>query len=186
MTNRVFVSLGSNIDKEINLHEAVKLLQEIGRLLAVSSVYETAPIETTGEGSPVQEDRPLFWNAAVLMETTLDPAGFRRDVLDQVEQQMDRQRTADRNAPRTIDADLTLFNEDIFELDPRHPIPDPDLLRFAHVAVPIAELAPNLSHPETGDALGQIAERLLREAAAENRPLPQRRPDIVLEAKGRS
>ena len=180
MTNRVFVSLGSNINKETNLLAAVRLLQEIGRLLAVSSVYETAPIEATGEGSPVQEDRPLFWNAAVLMETTLDPAGFRRDVLDQVEHQLDRQRTADRNAPRTIDADLTLFNDDIFELDPRHPIPDPDLLKFAHVAVPIAELAPYLNHPESGEALGQLAERLIREMTAENRPLPLRRSDIIL------
>jgi len=186
MTNRVFVSLGSNIDKETNLHAAVKLLREIGRLLAVSSVYETAPIEATGEGSRVQEDGPLFWNAAVLMETTLDPAGFRRDVLDQVEQRLDRRRTADRNAPRTIDADLTLFNEEVFKLDAKHPIPDPDLLRFAHVAVPMAELAPDLIHPESGEALGQIAERLLQETAAKNRPLPIKRPDIILDITGRS
>jgi 2-amino-4-hydroxy-6-hydroxymethyldihydropteridine diphosphokinase/dihydroneopterin aldolase/2-amino-4-hydroxy-6-hydroxymethyldihydropteridine diphosphokinase len=186
MTNRVFVSLGSNINKETNLHTAVKLLQEKSRLLAVSSVYETAPIETAAEGSPVQKDGLLFWNAAVLMETILDPTGFRRDVLDQVERQLNRQRTADRDAPRTIDADLTLFNEEVFELDPGHLIPDPDLLKFAHVAVPVAELAPNLNHPESGEALGQIAERLLREAAADNRPLPLRRPDIVLGAKGRT
>jgi 2-amino-4-hydroxy-6-hydroxymethyldihydropteridine diphosphokinase len=186
MTNRVFVSLGSNVDKEKNLHAAIKLLQEIGRLLAASSVYETAPIETTGEGSPVQEDRPLFWNAAVLMETTLDPAGFRRDVLEQVERQLDRRRTADRNAPRTIDADLTLFNDDVFKLDAKHPIPDPDLLRFAHVAVPIAELAPELNHPQSGVTLGQIAERLLQEAAEENRPLPFKRPDILLDIRGGS
>jgi len=186
MRNRIFVSLGSNIDKESNLHAAVKLLQRIGTLLAVSSVYETAPIEATVVGSPVQEDRPMFWNAAVLMETTLGPAGFRRDVLDQVERQLDRRRTVDRNAPRTIDADLTLFNDDVFKLDVKHPIPDPDLLRFAHVAVPIAELAPDLNHPETGEALGQIAERLLEEAAAENRPLPFKRSDIMLDMEGRS
>ena len=184
MTNRVFVSLGSNIDKETNLPAAVILLQEIGKLLTVSSVYETAPIEATGKGAPLQKDRPLFWNAAVLMETSLDSIGFRREVLDKIEQKLDRHRTADRNAPRTIDADLILFNQDVSKVDPKHPIPDPDLLKFAHVAVPMAELAPTLNHPESGETLGQIAKRLLKHAAVENRPLPLRRPEIVLRIRG--
>ena len=175
MSNRVFISLGSNIDKETNLPAAITILKELGRIQAVSSVFETVPI-----GLPGDPKRPLFWNAAVQIETNLDAADFRSEVLGLVEKTLKRQRSTDRNSARTIDADLILFNQDIFELDETHHIPDPDLLRFAHVAVPLAELAPKLNHPETGELLAELAARLLREMARNNEPVPLRRPEILL------
>jgi 2-amino-4-hydroxy-6-hydroxymethyldihydropteridine diphosphokinase len=174
MHNRIFISLGSNIDREQNLPKAVQLLGDSCRIIAVSSVYETTPVGL--------EEQPCFWNAAVLVETTFDALTFRREVLGQVESRLRRVRTTDRNAPRTIDADITLFNDEIFQLDEKHHIPDPDLLKFTHVAVPTAELDPDMPHPETGETLSVLAKRLVEEDKIEGRPALWRKPEIKLPA----
>jgi len=173
--NRVYVSLGSNIEKEKNLVEAVRLLDALCSLLDVSSVYETVPVGLI--------EQPNFWNAAALLETEHDALAFRREVLRQIESTLNRVRLNNPNAPRTIDADLTLFNQDIFDLDESHHIPDPDLLRFPHVAVPIAEISPEFRHPETGEQLGEIARRLMQSSEEEGKQALWIRPDVVIGAK---
>lgn len=153
--NRAFISLGSNIDKEANMPAAVEILQELCYVVRVSTVYETLPM-----GLP---DQPNFFNAAVLVETTLEPDELKSQVLDYIERKLERVRTDNRNAPRTIDVDLTLFNDESLDYSGHH-IPDPDLLRFAHVAVPIADIAPELHHPESGEQMKSIAARLTARA----------------------
>jgi 2-amino-4-hydroxy-6-hydroxymethyldihydropteridine diphosphokinase len=173
MANSVYILLGSNIEKERNLPEAVRHLASLVRLVDVSSVYETAPVGL--------EDQPHFLNAAVEVETELPAAEFRRQVLAEVERRLGRVRTSDKNAPRTIDADMILFNDDVFELDETHHIPDPELLEFPHIAVPIAELAPGMPHPETGERLDSIAARLSARPNGDGQPALCRRTDIKLE-----
>jgi 7,8-dihydro-6-hydroxymethylpterin-pyrophosphokinase len=80
-------------------------------------------------------------------------------VLYEIEQALGRVRSADKSAPRTIDLDITLFDDQVLELGQRH-VPDPDLLRHPHIAVPMADLAPQYVHPETGQTLKEIAEGL--------------------------
>jgi 2-amino-4-hydroxy-6-hydroxymethyldihydropteridine diphosphokinase len=173
MANYAYILLGSNIDKERNLPAAVRLLATSSRVMAVSAVYETAPVGL--------EDQPLFLNAAALVETELPAAAFRSQVLARVEQQLGRVRTADKNAPRTIDADMILFNDDVFDLDEAHHIPDPDLLEFPHIAVPIAELAPEMVHPETGQRLADIAQELAARPNGDGQPSRCRRTEISLD-----
>ena len=172
MKNRIIVLLGSNIDKEKNLPAAAKYLKEWCHVRAISSVFETCPVGLV--------DQPTFLNAAVSVESSLDPAVFRRDVLHRVESNLNRTRTSDKNAPRTIDADMILYNRDVFDLDEEHHIPDPDLLKYRHVIVPIAELEPDLIHPETGESLSAIANRLVEEAKKTCRIPLKRRPDLDL------
>lgn len=162
-----YLSLGSNLDKERNLPAAVRLLAEHGPLHAVSHVYETAPV-----GNP---DDPAFFNAAVALETALPPAELKQHVLAAIERRLGRQRSADRNAPRTIDIDISLYDQAVLDMGQRH-IPDPEILRFPHIAVPLADLAPDYCHPETGQTLAQIAQRV---SAAAGHPL-LRRDDITL------
>lgn len=161
--NIAYLALGSNINKEHNLPAAVRLLAAHGRVLRASVVYETAPV-----GNP---DDPAFFNAAVMLETPLSAKALKETVLIMVENQLGRQRTADPNAARTIDLDIALFNHEVLDIGQRH-IPDPDILRFAHVTAPLADLAPAYHHPETGETLAAIAARLPS--------LLIRRPDIVL------
>lgn len=157
--NRVYILFGSNIDKERNLPAAVQLLAEQCAILALSAVYESVPVGVL--------EQPNFLNAAALIETALDAATLKGTVLASIERQLKRRRTSDPNAPRTIDADIILFNDAVFDYDERH-VPDPDLLKFPHVAVPIADLAPDLPHPETGEPMRLIAERLMRKVTAES------------------
>jgi 2-amino-4-hydroxy-6-hydroxymethyldihydropteridine diphosphokinase len=149
--NRVFVALGSNIEPTRNIREAVRLLALRCKLIAVSAVYQTKPVGKT--------DQPDFLNAAVLIETELGAAELKIQVLQEIERTLGRVRSADKNAPRTIDLDITLCNHEVFDLEHRH-IPDPDLLRYPHIAVPISDLAPQYVHPESGETLKEIADRL--------------------------
>ncbi|MBK6324907.1 MAG: 2-amino-4-hydroxy-6-hydroxymethyldihydropteridine diphosphokinase [Chloroflexi bacterium] len=171
--NRVVLSLGSNIDKERNLPAAVALLREMAEVTAVSTVYETVPTGLL--------DQPNFFNTAVLLRTTLSPTQIKEDLIAAVETALHRVRQDDKNAPRTIDLDLALYNDDVLDYvlaDGRvRRLPDPDILKFPHVAIPIAELLPDLRHPETGELLSAIAVRLLAEQGEDNL---WPRPDIEI------
>jgi 2-amino-4-hydroxy-6-hydroxymethyldihydropteridine diphosphokinase len=169
MTNQIIISIGSNINKEVNLPLAIQLLAEKCQLIAASPVYETVPVGLINQAN--------FFNAAVLIETNLDALQFKQQILIPIEQQLSRIRSAEKNAPRTIDLDISLFNNEIQDIDQNHHIPDPDLLKFPHVAVPIADIVPNLRHPETGETMGNIAARLLERT---EKNVLWERPDIVI------
>jgi 2-amino-4-hydroxy-6-hydroxymethyldihydropteridine diphosphokinase len=152
--SRVVIALGSNIAPEDNLRKAVQRLAARVHLIAVSPVYETEPVGKT--------DQPNFLNAAVLIETEHGPAELKDQVLAEIEQELGRVRTTDKNAPRTIDLDITLYGDQVLDLSGRH-IPDPDLLAYPHVAVPAADVAPTYRHPETGQTLREIADGMPRD-----------------------
>ena len=122
-----------------------------------------------------------LWEAACSVRGPLDapkykdyilPLLFYKRLCDVAEDELGRLRTEDKNAPRTIDLDISLFGDQVLALGDRH-IPDPDILGFAHVARPLADLAPEVRHPETGQTLAQIAESLSDEGL-------RRRDDVVL------
>lgn len=149
----IYISLGSNIAPERNLRQAVKILREHDPQLVTSSVYRTPP-----QGFTKQAD---FLNMAVMLKTVLSPAEFKAQVIGNIEQRLGRVRDPhNKNAPRTIDLDISLWNNDALDYGdkPWH-IPEPDIIRFAHVAVPLAEIAPDYVHPENGQTLAQIAEQ---------------------------
>jgi len=155
--NRAFVTLGSNIEPEANLAAAVRSLREQAEVevVAVSPVYQTAPVGTL--------DQADFLNAAVLLRTGLSAEALKAQVLAPIEAALGRVRTADKNAARTIDLDIALFNYEVSEAGRR--IPDPDVLIYPHVALPLADIAPYYVHPESGETLAEIAERMTRTPA---------------------
>jgi 2-amino-4-hydroxy-6-hydroxymethyldihydropteridine diphosphokinase len=185
--NLVALTLGSNIDKERNLPEAVRLLREmcaltkpdtepvevIGFMMAVAPVYETAPTGLL--------DQPNFFNTAVLIKTSLSATEVKETIIAAIETKLKRVRQDDKNAPRTIDIDIALFNDGVFDYElsdgTTRRVPDKDILRFPHVAVPLADLLPDMPHPETGELLSAIAARLL---AATDPNAIWRRSDIKL------
>ncbi len=145
---QALISMGSNIDPERNLSNAVRRLATCCHVLAVSRVYESRPVGSMGQ--------PDFLNAAALLETRLTAAELKKQVLQEIEREMGRVRGSDKYAPRTIDLDISLFGDQVFELGARH-IPDPEILRCAYIARPLADVAPQVRHPETGRTLLEIA-----------------------------
>jgi 2-amino-4-hydroxy-6-hydroxymethyldihydropteridine diphosphokinase len=112
-------------------------LGSLGRVTAVSSLYETEPV-----GYP---DQPPFLNAVVALDTAVTPAELMRGLLA-IEEAMGRRRTF-RNAPRTLDLDLLLYGDAILD-EPGLTLPHPRLHERAFVLVPLAEIAPDVVHPQ--------------------------------------
>jgi 2-amino-4-hydroxy-6-hydroxymethyldihydropteridine diphosphokinase len=143
--------MGSNIQPERNLPTAVARLQEQLTILRVSSIWETPPVGSGG---------PNFLNAALLASTTLDAGQLKDQVLRPLEARMGRIRGGDKNAARTIDLVIILF-------DGRQM--DPGLWQHAHRAVPVAEIVPDYESAR-GEKLSAAAARLAAATSIRMRP----------------
>ncbi|MDH3524905.1 MAG: 2-amino-4-hydroxy-6-hydroxymethyldihydropteridine diphosphokinase, partial [Acidobacteriota bacterium] len=147
----VLIALGSNIEPELNLPRASARLAGCMTILAASRVYESAPVGAPGT--------PPFLNAVLRVETRRGPRTLKFEILRAIEAELGRRREPDRNAPRTIDLDLVLYGDRV-ETALDLTLPDPDLARFPHLAVPAADVAPETRHPATGRTLAAIAAAL--------------------------
>ncbi len=168
--NLAYLLLGSNMEPVCNLKDAVRCLARFGRVRSVSSVWESPPAGFASQ--------PRYLNAAVLLETRLSANELKETAIASIETGLGRVRTANKNAPRTIDIDIMLFNRDVLEVGQRH-IPDAEVRERPFAAIPLAEIAPDYVHPETGETLRAIAQRFEPAAAG-----MRRRDDIVLAAPG--
>jgi 2-amino-4-hydroxy-6-hydroxymethyldihydropteridine diphosphokinase len=163
----VFIELGSNIAPEVYLPRAVASLEAVGRILSISNAYQNPAISKTTQ--------PDYINAAVMIETSLYPLEL-RERLRSIEEKLDRVRTEDKYAPRTIDLDIVLYGETVVD-HPLLKIPDEHIYTRPHLAVTLAECAPEYVHPLTGETLSAIADQV-------NKPgLLVRRDDLDLTSK---
>lgn len=147
--NQAYIVIGSNIERRKNYLEALRRLAELGTIVTISSIYETKAI-----GSKAGDD---YYNGAVLLETEYDAHSLKR-ALHRIEAEMGRLRTADPNAPRPIDLDIALFNQELIH-DAELIIPDPLILERGFVALSLAEINPGYIHPINGRTLAEIAQR---------------------------
>ena len=137
MEKIVYLSLGSNVgDREANVRTAVEKLAELGKVVAVSSLYETEPVDLTAQ--------PWFLNCAVALRTHLMPKLFLAKVLA-IEQRMGRRRLQPKG-PRTIDIDILLFGNSVIST-PQLDVPHPAMHQRRFVLEPLAEIAPDARHP---------------------------------------
>lgn len=176
-TYPVLLTLGANIDPARNLRRAVAMLRQNHHLvvIAASPVYASAPVNAAGD---IATDQDAFLNAALHITTDYyTPYTLKYVVLRFIEHCLGRVRTADKFAPRPIDLDIALYGDRVLALpDAQITLPDPDILTRAHVALPLADLAPEWVHPVTGQTLAAIAEPL----RSADGPRLQRRDDLAL------
>jgi 2-amino-4-hydroxy-6-hydroxymethyldihydropteridine diphosphokinase len=150
MPNFVYLSLGSNVgDRETQLRDAQARLGGLGRVVAVSSVYETAPVEFTGQ--------PWFLNCVSALETSLAPQQLMSAILG-IEQQMGRVRRQSKG-PRSIDIDILLFGNETIESQ-ELTIPHPAMHQRRFVLEPMAEIAPEVVHPILAKTIRELLDAL--------------------------
>lgn len=141
----VWVSLGSNLDRTASLRGAVHLLRERVGNLVLSSVYESASVGSPG---------PPFYNLVAGFATNLRVAELNR-WFHEIETAFGRERTADKNAPRTLDLDLLTYGEQVGISDGQA-LPRDEILRYGFVLGPLAEIAPDDRHPANGRRYGEL------------------------------
>lgn len=136
MTSRAYIGLGANLGADLRAtltQAALKLAAMDGtQVVALSSLWRSAPVEAEG---------PDFVNAVAAVDTTLAPLDL-LDALQAIEHAHGRERPY-RNAPRTLDLDLLLYDELVLDL-PRLTLPHPRLGERAFVLRPLLEVAPHL------------------------------------------
>lgn len=136
-----YLLIGGNLGNRLDyLRQARELIgQRAGRILAISSIYETAAWGNTGQDA--------FLNQVIVIGTEI-PAPELMNLLLSIEEQIGRKR-AERYGPRTIDIDMLYYDQEIHETMLVR-IPHPEIQRRRFALVPLAEIAPAYIHPELG------------------------------------
>lgn len=150
MRTVTYLSLGSNVgDRAAHLRDAIARLESTGHVVAVSSFYETEPIEFT--------EQEWFLNCAVALDTVKMPAELMASLL-QIEEQMGRRRVR-RKGPRTIDIDILLFGKTVMD-SAELTIPHPAMHERRFVLEPLAEIAPEELHPVLHETVRELRDAL--------------------------
>lgn len=162
-----YLGLGSNAgDRLANLRSAVEWLREHGlEVLAMSSVYETEP-----QGEIL--DQPDFLNAAIEIDTELDPEAL-LDLCKEVERALGRRQDAPRHSPRPIDVDLLLLGQLEYSSD-RLTLPHAEVSSRRFVVEPLLDLEPALALPD-GTRLADLLPRLMDQRVRQVGSLAERR-----------
>ena len=108
MPHEVVIGLGSNIDPEANLEQAVQELKSRFKVSKRSKWTRTKPIGI--------QDQPDFYNGALLMETELEQQSLKME-LKRIEDILGRDRSLPKFGPRTIDLDILIWNKKVVDED---------------------------------------------------------------------
>jgi 2-amino-4-hydroxy-6-hydroxymethyldihydropteridine diphosphokinase len=136
---KVYVSVGSNIDRERNVEYA---LTDLGRAygeLEQSRIYETKAVGFDGDP---------FYNLVVAFDTDETPQAVASRLRD-IEDAHGRDRSGGKFSSRSLDLDLLLYDDLVLEEEGLH-LPRKEILEYAFVLKPLAEIAGEMKHPVTG------------------------------------
>jgi 2-amino-4-hydroxy-6-hydroxymethyldihydropteridine diphosphokinase len=137
---KAFIGVGSNINPDKNVREALRMLSLETHVTGVSTFYSTLPIE--------RPEQPIFYNGIVEIETDLPPESLKTSVLRVIEKNLGRRRSDDMYAARTIDLDIIAYDDTYTR--------DDEITGRPFVAVPLHELAPDLKLAHSGRSLRDI------------------------------
>ena len=142
---RVYIGIGSNIERDANVRAAVQALRKNFGGVTLSAVYEGRPIGFEGEN---------FYNLVAALDTDETPEALVASLHD-IERRLGRQHGTSRFASRTIDLDLLLYGGLVRD-DATLSVPRPEVIEYACVLRPLAELAPEARHPRSGETFATL------------------------------
>lgn len=131
---KVYLGLGSNIDRETSIRYGLKALESSYGNLQVSPVYESKAYGFDGDD---------FYNLVVGFETNLDIDEIEVQ-LKEIETQSGRKKKDSSYSSRTLDIDLLLYGDLVCD---KHELPRIDIVKYAFVLKPLCDIAPKLIHP---------------------------------------
>lgn len=146
--SRVYVSIGSNIDRAVYIRTGVAGLRARYRDVILSTVYETRAVGFTGDD---------FYNLVASFDTDREVRQVVAD-LREIELNAGRGHGAERFVSRTLDLDLLLYDDLVMD-DGRIKLPRDEILRYAFVLGPLAEIASDVRHPALGMSFGDLWNR---------------------------
>ncbi len=135
---KIYISIGSNTNRQFHIQAAVSALQQHFGQLQLSSVYESEAVGFAGDA---------FYNLVAAAKTSL-PVADCIALFKQIEDRYGRDRTAARFSGRTLDLDLLTYDDMICQRPVE--LPRAEITENAFVLLPLAELAPQDIHPLTG------------------------------------
>lgn len=141
------ISLGSNINREKNIPSSLIALEDEFGALKISSIYETEPVGFTGSN---------FFNLIAIFNSDL-PVKTIGKALKRIETEHGRVHGGNKFEARTLDLDLILYG-DLILSEGRLQIPRDEITRYAFVLEPLAEVSPDLRHPETNIRYAELWE----------------------------
>lgn len=156
-----YISIGSNIDKEVHIPSSLKALQSMFGKLTLSSLYETEPVGFVGD---------RFHNLVVGFNSELSAKEVAK-LLRQIELDHGRSRESQKFSSRTLDLDLILYGEQVIS-DGRLQIPRDEIERYAFVLEPLAEIAADQPHPISGLSYGQMWENFDKQGLRQTKIAP--------------
>jgi 2-amino-4-hydroxy-6-hydroxymethyldihydropteridine diphosphokinase len=151
-----YIALGSNLPSPVGspsqtLDAAILRLAEVGCVARRSSYYATEPVGFA--------DQPTFLNAAVALETSIAPLSLLNRLME-IERGFGRDRSHGiANGPRTLDLDILLYGDRILSTQTLQ-LPHPRMAQRSFVLLPMAEIAPDLIHPELRKTMSQLLKDL--------------------------
>jgi 2-amino-4-hydroxy-6-hydroxymethyldihydropteridine diphosphokinase len=141
----IYISLGSNIDRERNTRAGIEALQRAFGELNLSSVYESEAVGFEGDA---------FYNMVIACEVDT-PVHETNQILRDIEDAHGRDRSGPKFSSRTLDLDLLLYDDLVLD-EKGLRLPRGEIVKNAFVLWPLAEIAPDLRHPQSGATYAEL------------------------------
>lgn len=144
---KVYISIGSNVNRDNNISSCVRSLRDTFGELELSAVYENQAVGFDGDN---------FYNLVVGFDTD-EPVTSLTPIFRDIESRHERVRGGERFSSRTLDVDLLLYDDLVLD-QPGLKIPRDEITRYAFVLRPLAEMAPSLVHPVLRQTMKELWE----------------------------